>query len=108
MTNSIAGDLSTIERIRRRTGQAGFVVGVVGLSFGTALFLLNQAEVSTWVLMTTVGVLLTMPVVNVVAVLAEEVRQRDWGFAALAVGVLALLGWAVFSRVVEALQHKSL
>ena len=108
MTNSTAGDLTAIERVRRRTGQAGFVLGVAGLCFGTTLFLLNQREISTWVLMATVAVLLTMPIVNVVAVLAEEVRQRDWGFAALAVGVLALLGWAVFSRVAEALQYKSL
>ena len=108
MTNSISGDLSAIERIRRRIGQAGFVGAVAGLCFGVTLFLLNQHEASSWVLMATVGVLLAMPVVNVVAVLAEEIRQRDWGFAALAVGVLALLGWAVFSRVAEALQHKSL
>jgi len=108
MTHSITHDISAIEHVRRRVGRAGFMVGVVGLSVGVALFLVNQRGISTWALMATVSALLAMPVVNVLAVLAEEVRRRDWSFVALAIGVLALLGWAVVSRVAEALQYKSL
>ena len=108
MSDASADDPFPIEHIRRRIGQAGFVVAFAGLSVGVALFLLNQRETSTLVLMAAVSVLLAMPIVNVVAVLAGEVRQRDWGFASLAVAVLALLGWAVVNRVVQALQHKSL
>jgi hypothetical protein len=108
MSSVPAEDRFPIEPIRRRIGQAGFIIGVVGLTVGVALFLVNQREASAWVLRATVAALLALPIVNVSAVLAEEVRQRDWSFAALAVGVLALLAWAVVSRVAQALQYKSL
>ena len=108
MSDATADDRFPIEHLRRRIGQAGFVLAAIGLSASVALFLLNHRDASTLVLMATVSVLLAMPIVNVVAVLAEELRRRDWGFASLALAVLALLGWAVVNKVVQALQYKSL
>jgi hypothetical protein len=35
----------------------------------------------------------------VLAVIGEEIRRRDWTFAAVAVFVLALLGWAIAGRL---------
>jgi hypothetical protein len=39
--------------------------------------------------------LLATPVVKLLSVLLDEVRARDWGFAALGLAVLALLGGSV-------------
>ena len=41
--------------------------------------------------------LLALPAMNVVGVLIEETRRRDWAFAGLAVVVLAILAYRVFA-----------
>jgi uncharacterized membrane protein len=40
-----------------------------------------------------------IPVLNVVAVLAEEIRRRDWAFAAVTGVVILLLVYSVVTRV---------
>ena len=95
--------LSSIEDLRRRIGRAAFAAVGVGLSAGILLFLLGQPSLSSAILALTIYVLVALPVVNVLAVLAEEVRRRDWGFAGLALAVLAMLAYAVAERVLRAL-----
>ena len=92
-------DTSDIEALRRSVGRAGFVVAVTGLITAVALFFLGYHTASTLAFQLTVGVLLAMPVKNVVAVMADEVRRRDWWFGLLALGVLAELAFSVLDRL---------
>lgn len=94
--------LSSIEDLRRRIGRAAFAAVGAGLSAGILLFLLGQPSLSSAILAFTLCLLLALPVVNVLAVLAEEVGRRDWGFAGLALAVLAMLAYAVAERVLGA------
>jgi uncharacterized membrane protein len=48
------------------------------------------------------AVLVSIPILNVLAVLAVEVRRRDWRFAAVAALVLLLLAYTVVTRVLDA------
>ena len=92
-------EVTSIERIRQAIGRAAFVCVVGGLATGALLFLAGLWGASSAVLSVTYGVLLALPIVNVMAVLAEEARRRDWGFAAAALAVLALLVYAVADRL---------
>lgn len=93
---------SRAEQIGRRIGRAAFGLVVAGLVAGVSLYFLGQRPASSFVVASTVALLLVLPVVNVVAVLAEEVRRRDWGFTWLALAVLAMLAYAIASRVFAA------
>lgn len=88
-----------IDRIRRAIGRGGFVFAFTGLSFGTAMFLLHFRALSAHLFLATIAILISLPAVNVLAVLAEEVRRRDWLFVGLAVAVAAMLGYTVFDRL---------
>jgi len=101
-------ELSAVEIIRRRIGQTAFLVVVAGLCSGIVLHVLRQGTAASTILGMVVGLLLILPIVNVLAVLAEEVRQRDWGFVGLAIAVLGLLTYAVVSKVAVALSSKGL
>jgi Kef-type K+ transport system membrane component KefB len=92
-------DTSDIEALRRSVGRAGFIVAVTGLVTGVVLFALGHLTASTRAFQLTIGVLLAMPVKNVVAVMADEVRRRDWWFGLLAVAVLAELAFSVLDRL---------
>ena len=48
----------------------------------------------------TCGLLIALPVVNVLWVLFDEIRRRDWGFVLLATGVVALLAYTLASKLV--------
>jgi hypothetical protein len=102
------GDLFDIELLRRRIGRTAFVAVVAGLSVGLAAYFGRQAALSTSILAWTVGILFALPIVNVLAVLAEEVRRRDWAFVWLAIAVLGLLAFAVVTRVLVTLASKGL
>jgi uncharacterized membrane protein len=80
-----------IEDVRRQVARAGYLAVVLGLSGGTVLYLLDQGAMSRGVLGATLVVLVALPILNVLAVLAEEIERRDWIFAGLALAVLALL-----------------
>ena len=99
MTGEPENDPSTIERLHRTGGRGAFMVVVTGLVCGLLLFLGGQHDLSVWTLSATFGLLLALPVVNVLAVLATEIRRRDWTFAAIAAGVLAMLAYSVIDRI---------
>jgi len=44
-------------------------------------------------------VLILVPVVNVLSELVDEIRRRDWAFAAAAAIVLALIAYTAISRL---------
>lgn len=91
MTSDSVDDTSGIELLRRGIGRAGVVFGVVSMSAASVLHFAGWSEMSMRVFAVAFGVLLAMPVKNVLAVLAEEIRKRDWWFVFLAVAVLVEL-----------------
>ena len=95
-------DPAIVERTERTVGRGGYAVVVGGLVFGMFLLILGQADLSKSVLTATCGVLITLPVVSVLAIFAEEIRRRDWGFALLAATVLALLAYNILLRLTGA------
>ena len=88
------------------TGLAGLdwdvtIRGIAVVATGTAVLM-----GSVWLLLATntgarLGTLLSLPVVNVIAILVEEIRRRDWSFVIAALLVLALLGFNVVRRLFE-------
>ncbi len=84
---------------RRQFGRAAYGGVVAGLAGGIFFGLLHQQAASVFVLASTCGLLIALPVVNVVAVLTDEVRRRDWAFVLLASGVLALLAYTLVTRL---------
>ena len=92
-------DTSDFEDLRRSIGRAGFVVAVTGLVTGVSLFALGYGTASARTFQLTIAVLLLMAVKNVVAVMADEVRRRDWWFGLLAAGVLTELALSVLDRI---------
>lgn len=92
-------DESVIDRIRQLTGRAAFRGVVTGLSAGIALRLLRQPEWSSTVLAWTCGLLVAIPIVNVLWVLLDEIRRRDWVFVGLAVAVLGLIAYSLAVRL---------
>ena len=81
---------ATIETWRAAVARAGFVIIVVLLSAGLALAVAGEGLGAT-LLVSAIALLACMPVTNVIALLVEEVRRREWRFAAAAVLVLTLL-----------------
>ena len=63
----------------------------VCLAAGLVLSLTGRPALATSLFTVAAAVLVLMPLSGVVAVLAEEVSRRDWWFAAIAIGVLALI-----------------
>ena len=96
---SAASETSAIERARIRIGRAGYLLAVMVLTVGTLLFFFGPADVSGYFFRTAFGVLLAMPVVNVLAVLAEEVVRRDWMFVLIAGAAVCVLTYAVVIRL---------
>lgn len=92
-------DLSAIERTRRAIGRIGYAAALLGLISGLASFLVGQRANTRGALIATVAILVALPVVNVLAILAEEIRKRDWAFVLVAVVVLALLTFNVARRL---------
>ena len=87
------------EQWRARIGSVAYGGIVLGLCFGIGLYVLQQRAMAITVLSWTCGLLMALPVAQLVAVLIDEVRGRDWAFAALACGVLVLIGYAVISHL---------
>jgi len=73
----------------------GFQAVVIGLLSGVALRVMWQPVWSATIWSWTCGVLIGLPVVNLVGVLADEVRRRDWTFAGVALAVLGLVAYAI-------------
>jgi drug/metabolite transporter (DMT)-like permease len=94
-----ASEETGFDRARRAFGQIAYGGVVLGLCGGVGLHFFQQRTAASVVLALTCGLLMTVPAVNLLAVLVEEVRRRDWAFAALAAAVLALIGYAVMTRI---------
>jgi hypothetical protein len=88
-----------LDRFRAIAGRAAFRTIVIGLSSGIALQLLHQPDWAAVILSWTCVVLIVLPVVNVLSVMVDEIRRRDWGFALLAAAVIALLAYALLVRL---------
>jgi hypothetical protein len=87
------------ERVRDNWGRMAYGAVVLGLAAGIFFSLLRQTTAASLMFAATCGLLITVPIVNVVMVLAEEIRRRDWAFVALALGVLGLIGWTVATKL---------
>jgi uncharacterized membrane protein len=81
---SVADAVRLIARWGLSIGGAALVVGLVASVAG-------WTGVSRVSLLTGLGVIVTLPVVNVVAALVEEIRRREWVFLTAAIVVLAIL-----------------
>ena len=91
-------DTSSIWRLRRWLSRVALVAATVLLAAGLAMAVSGHGG-SVRVLSVACAVLVSIPILNVLAVLAVEIRHRDWRFAAIAGVVLALLAYVVVTRV---------
>ena len=91
-------DTSSIWRLRRWLSRVALVVATVLLVAGLAMAVSGRGA-SVRVLSLACAVLVSIPILNVLAVLAVEIRHRDWRFAAIAGVVLVLLAYIVLTRV---------
>ena len=80
-------------------GRPGYMVAFAGLCMGTLVYFAGSREAASGVLAVVFGLLVALPVVNVVAILIEEVRRRDWAFVVAAVVVIGLIAYGVFDRI---------
>ena len=84
----------SFERRVRFLSLAGAGVALTALSVGLVLSWIGS-EAARTLLLTGIAALVIMPVINVLAALAEEIRRRDWAFVAAALAVLAILAYNV-------------
>ena len=84
---------SAVERIRRMLSRAGLVVIVALLVLGLVAEVTGNVETGVRLLVAAFVMLVTMPVLNVAAVLIEEIERREWLFVLCALVVLALIAW---------------
>ena len=80
-------------------GRPGYLMAFAGLCVGTLLYFSGSRAASSGVLAVVFGLLVALPVVNVIAILIEEVRRRDWPFVAAALVVIGLIAYGVFDRI---------
>jgi uncharacterized membrane protein len=90
---------SPIERWREIAGRVAMAAISVAFAAGLVFWFGGRPEIARDVLSTGCVLLVATPIVNVLAVLGEEVRRRDWPFACAAALVLVLLAIAVASRL---------
>lgn len=90
---------SPIERWREIAGRAGITLIALAFVAGLTLLIAGLPGPATDLFSAGCLLLVSMPVVNVVAVLGEEVRRRDWPFACAAALVLLLLALGIASRL---------
>jgi len=93
-------DTSVIWRLRRRLSRVALVVATVLLVAGLAMAV-SRRGASVRVLSLACALLVAIPILNVLAVLAVEIRRRDWRFAAISGVVLVLLAYIVVTRVLS-------
>ena len=88
-----------VDRIPEHWGRMAFGGVVAGLAAGFLLYRLGQHDAATLMLKATCCLLIALPIVNVIVVLVEEIRRRDWTFVLLAVGVLALIAFTIATKI---------
>jgi hypothetical protein len=74
-------------------GRPGYLMTFVGLCAGTVLHFAGSSAAGLGVLTAVFGLLIILPAVNVVAILVEEARSREWVFVVMALVVLGMLGY---------------
>ena len=89
------------ERVDTRVqfGRLAYGAVVAGLSAGVLLDFARLTRASVLVFAATCGLLLALPVINMLFVIADEVRRRDRVFATLALGVLLVLAYTLARRL---------
>ena len=71
----------------------------LGLGLAVAMLMTGPvAEVGVALIWTGIGLLILVPVVNVLAVFLEEWPDRPRRFAWAALAVLALMAWTIYDR----------
>jgi hypothetical protein len=83
--------------VQVRIGRPGYVIAFAGLVTGALLHFAKLLVPARYVFELVLALLLALPAMNVVGVLVEETRRRDWAFAGLAVVVLAVLAYRIFA-----------
>lgn len=83
--------------VQVRIGRPGYVIAFAGLAAGCLLHFARLMTPARHVFEFVFALLLALPAMNVVGVLMEEARRRDWAFAGLAAVVLTLLAYQVFA-----------
>ena len=78
-------------------GRPGFLMSMAGLFAGAALYFAGQSVLSRQILAITFGLLIALPMTNVLGIVIEETRRRDWPFAAAGVIVLSLLSYRLLA-----------
>jgi hypothetical protein len=98
MTPMAPLDTSSIWRARRWLSRLALGSATALLGVGLVMAVAGRAE-STEVLSLACAILVGIPAINVLAVLAVEVRLRDWRFAGVTAVVILLLVYSVLTRV---------
>ena len=78
-------------------GRPGYLIAFAGLFGGAVMYFAGQPVGSRAIFALIFGLLIALPLVNVAAILLEEVRRRDWVFAGIAVVVLTVLAYRIFA-----------
>jgi len=99
--NGESNGVPPVEALRQQAGRFGLILAVTGLPTGVLLWALSKGEASIGVLATTIGAMAILPVINVLAIVVEEVRRRDWAFMGLALAVVGLLGFSLVGRLLR-------
>jgi uncharacterized membrane protein len=79
----------------RGIARLGLSLGGAALVVGLLTSVAGWTGVSRNCLVAGLGVIVALPVVNVVAALVEELRRREWVFLAAAIAVLGILVYNV-------------
>lgn len=87
---------SSVERVRQWASRLAIGLTLVLLVAGLTLYYSGSTALSMTFFRSVFFVLVAMPIVAVIAVLLEEVRRRDWTFAAATVVVLGLIAYSIF------------
>ena len=97
MTSGDENRPTVMARVQVRIGRPGYVIAFAGLAAGALMHFARQATPARYIFELVFALLLALPAMNVVGVLIEETRRRDWAFAGLAVVVLTILAYRVFA-----------
>jgi hypothetical protein len=91
-------DTSSIWQARRVLSRLALVSATVLLVIGLGLAVAGRPA-SVDVLPLACAILVSIPALNVLAVLAVEIRLRDWRFVAITSVVILLLAYSIITRV---------
>ena len=82
--------------VQIHAGRPGYVMAFAGLCAGTLVYFAGVPAAARGVLAAVFALIIALPAVNVIAILVEETRRREWIFVAMAAAVLGLIGSRLF------------